>query len=88
MYSSSKRVELALLLEADLQLREVEILRVAEALEEEPVHDLGQRLVAAADAAVRRDVEDDRMGRDLLVDGLQQDLELVVAGALGEALAG
>src|SRR5690606_916234 len=80
--------ERALLLEADLQLREVEVLRVAEALEEEPVHDLGERLVAAADASVRRDVEDDRVGRDLLVDGLEQDLQLLVSGAVGESLGG
>ena len=50
----------------DLQLGEVEVLGVAEALEEEPVHDLGQRLVAAPDAAVGGDVEDDGVGRDLL----------------------
>jgi hypothetical protein len=88
LYSSSSNARAALLLEADLELREVEVLRVAEALEEEPVHDLGERLVAAADASVRRDVEDDRVGRDLLVDGLEQDLELLVARAVGEALGG
>src|ERR1019366_7840997 len=43
----------------DLQLGEIEVLGIAEALEEEPVHDLGQRLVTAPDAAVGGDVEDD-----------------------------
>ncbi len=79
--------ELPLLLQADLELRQVEILRVVEALQEQPVHDLGQRLVAAADAAVGRDVEDHGVGRDLLVDAFSRTCELVVAGALGEALA-
>ena len=39
---------------------------VAQALQEEPVHDLGEGLVAAPDAAVGGDVEDDGIGRDLL----------------------
>jgi hypothetical protein len=55
-------------LEGDLELGQVEVLGVAQALEEEPVHDLGQGLVAAADAAIGRDVEDDGVGRDLAGD--------------------
>ena len=62
-------------LEADLELREIEVVGIAEAAEEQPVHDLGQRLVAAADAAVGGDVEDDRVGRDVLGDLAEQDVD-------------
>ena len=34
---------------------------------------------------IRDSVEDDRVGRDLLGDGLEQDRELLVARALGES---
>ena len=40
-------------LQRDLELAQVEIRRVAEALEQLAIHDLGQRLVTAADASVR-----------------------------------
>ena len=40
------------------------------------------------DAAVGGDVEDDGVGRDLLADAGEQDGQLVVAGALREALRG
>ena len=80
-------IESAVAFEADLELGEIEILGVAEAAQEQPVHDLGQRLVAAADTAVGRDVEDDRVGGDLLGDLVEQDLDLVV-GTCPEPLAG
>ena len=76
-------LSLFLLLEADLELREVEILRVAEALKKEPVHDLGERLVPAADTAIGRDVEDDSVSGDLSpLIALEQHLQLLVARAL------
>src|SRR6266566_626680 len=79
-------LQLPLFLEGDFELRKVEILCVAEALEKEPVHDLGKRLVAATNTSVRRYVEDDRVGWDLFSNGLEQDLDLLVASALSETL--
>ena len=63
------------LLERDLQLGKVEIAGVAEGVEELSVDDLRQHLVAGADAAVGRDVEDHRLGRDLLADVLDEHLD-------------
>ncbi len=67
-----ERVQPILLLEGDLELGDVQFSRVAEALEEEAIHDLGDRLTAAADPAVGRDVEDDGMSRDVLLDVLER----------------
>lgn len=77
-------VETARFLERDLEFGEVEITRIVEALQEEPVHDLGDALVASADASVGRDVEDDRLGGYLLGDVAEQNLDLGIAGTLGE----
>ena len=41
-YSASNRCKLPLLLKGDFQLGEIEVLCVAEALKEKPVHDLGR----------------------------------------------
>ena len=79
--------EAALLLQGDLQLGEVQVPGITQALQEEPVHDLGDALVTGADAAVGRDIEDNGLGGDLLIDGLEQDLDLRVLAALGEQLA-
>ncbi len=65
-----------------LKLSEIKVLRVAEVLEKELVHDLRDALVAAADATVRRDIEDHRFRGDLLGDLLEQHLDFVVAGAI------
>ena len=81
-------VEPAFFLQGDFELREIEVPRVAQALEEEPVHDLGDALVAGADAAVGGDVEDHRLGGDVLADVGQQHLDLWIAAPLAEQLAG
>ena len=81
-------VQPALCFQCDLELREVEIACVAQALEEEPVHDLGDALVAGTDTAVGGDVEDDRFGRDLLRDVLEQHLDLWISAALTEQFSG
>ena len=77
-------LEPPLVLERDLKLGEIQVARVAEALQEEPVHDLGEGLVARPDPPVRRDVEDHRLGRDLLADVPEQDLHLLIARPLRE----
>ena len=77
--------KLVLLFQADLQLRQIEILGVPKALQEQPVHDLGQRLVAGPDTSVGRDVEDDGVCRDLLGDRPEQHLHLLVVRPLAEA---
>jgi hypothetical protein len=40
------------------------------------------------DAPIGGDVEDDGVGRDFLIDGLKEHLELIVSCPLGEAVAG
>ena len=74
-------LEPALRLQGDLEFGQVDVLGVTEARQEQAVHDLGQHLVARPDAAVGGDVEDDRVGRDLLVDGVEDDVELGVVCA-------
>ena len=64
-------VEAASFLQGDFQLRQVEVARVTQALQEEPVHDPGDTLVTGEDAVVRRDVENDRLRRNLLGDVAQ-----------------
>jgi hypothetical protein len=81
-------VEVGVLLQGDLQLREVQVARVPEALQEEPVHDLRDALVAGADAPVGGDVEDDGLGGNALGDVAEQDLNPGIMAALGEELGG
>ena len=70
--------------ERDLQLGEVEIPGVPEAVQEEPVHDLGQRLVACADATVGGHVEDHGVRGDALVDLLEHNLQSLIASTFGQ----
>ena len=81
-------VEPILAVKRDLQFRQVEVTGVAQALQEEPVHDLRDRLVAGTDAAVRGHIEDHGVGRDMLGDVLEQYLDPGVARASGEQIRG
>ena len=78
--------ESATLFQRDLQLGQVQVLGVAEALQEEPVHDFGDALVACTNASVGRNVEDDCFRRDMLSNASQQDLRLRVSDALRQQL--
>ena len=71
--------KLPLLFEIDLQLREIEIVRVPQAPQEQPIHDLAEHLIARPDAAVGGYVEDHRVGGDVLVDRLEDDRQLRIA---------
>ena len=77
-------VKSALLFESDFELCEIEVLGVAEVLEEEPVHDFCDGLVAALDAAVGRHIEDDGVGRDVLDDLFEQNLRFRVPSSMTE----
>ena len=79
-------VEATRFLQGDLQLGQVEIAGIPEALQKESVHDLGDALVAGADAAVGGDIEDDGLRGDLLGDVAEQHFGLGVADPLGEQL--
>ena len=76
--------ELVIRFKRDFELGKVDVLGVIEACEKKPIHDFRQHLVAGSDAAIGRDVEDDGMRRDLLVDGFQDDFELWVTRACGK----
>ena len=77
-------LEFPLLLERDLELGQIEVLSVAKALQEQPVHDLGERLVSALDAPIGRDVENHGVSRNVFRDLLEQDLQLRIARATSE----
>ena len=70
--------------QGDFQLREVEIPCIAQALQEEPVHDLRNTLIARTDPPICGDIKDHRLGGDLLSDARQQNLGFRIADALGQ----
>jgi hypothetical protein len=83
-----KPFKLSLLLQADFQFGEIQVLCVAEALKKEPIHDLSEGLVTASDTSVSRDIENDGVSWNLLVDQLQQHLQLVITCTQPETIAG
>src|SRR4051812_47692106 len=68
-----KTVEASIFLEGDLQLGQIEVVGIAQALEEESIHDLGERLIPAANAPVGRDIKYHGVSRDVLRNVLEQD---------------
>ena len=79
--------ELSSRFQSNLQLGQVEVTSVTKSVEEVAIEDLGQHLVAGADAPVGRDVENHRPGGDLLADGLDEHLDARVADLLREPIA-
>jgi hypothetical protein len=80
--------QLPLGLKCDFELGEIDILRVVEACQEQAVHDLRQHLIAGPDPAIRGDVENHRVRGDFLVDGIEDNAELVVVCPRREQLRG
>ena len=69
-------------LQCDFQLRKVKIPRIAQALQEEPIHDLGNALIAGADPTICGHIEDHRLGGDLFSDAREQHLGFRIADPL------
>ena len=78
----------SLAFQRDLQLGQIQVAGVTEVLQELPIHDLREHLVAVHYAAIRGDVEDDHVGRDLFDDRLQEHGRLRVADTLSKQVGG